>query len=152
MRIVNVFSAVMVALIASATVSMAQSAGVVGKKYESYTPSTCVGVSNTFCYATFPANPSTSVIEINLVSCSALSDGLPFRFSVQIVNSLGTVFKTRYLGITNSVAYAGGNSFFTTVNEPTSMLLGINRIPRILVEANGVVYSLNCSVSGTTVP
>ena len=35
MRIVNVFSAVMVALIASATVSMAQSAGVVGKKYES---------------------------------------------------------------------------------------------------------------------
>lgn len=149
MRATQVCFAMLVALVATAAVSSAQSAGVVGKKYESYVTGDCAGVSFTFCYATFPTNPSTSVIEITLVSCAIVSNGLPIRVSLKIVDAQGTVFKTRFVGVANSVSYSGANNFYSTVNDPTSMLLGVNRKPQILVEAQGVIANVYCTLSGT---
>lgn len=152
MRMAQISFAALMTLPGMTALASAQTTGIVGQEYESYTTGNC-GSTYAYCYAVFPDNPSTSRIQIKHASCTMISNGLPFKVSLSAIDAqFRTTLKTVYLDVANSVIYGGANSFYSTVNAETSILIGPNRAPVILVESVGPITTLKCSISGVLVP
>jgi|GEM_PF-1906002 len=135
--------------------SHAQNA-IVGNKYESYAETTNCGSGSNECTAFFAANPSASVVNIERVSCFVTTLETPYVALLQITAALtgsSPVLKSTFLDMANVVSLSSSSGLKAlTINTETSLLLGVNRFPRVLLEGLDDISSVRCRLSGTVVP
>jgi hypothetical protein len=135
--------------------SHAQNA-IVGNKYESYAETINCGSSVTECVAFFGANPAASVVNIERVSCLATTSGSSFVVALQITaaqSASSPVLKSTFIDVANVVPLSNSSELKAlTINTETSLLLGVNRFPRVILEGLSQIGSVRCRLSGTVVP